>query len=391
MNTLVQVHDAPHRSALHAVRANLNACFLERTDIIDGVLTALLSREHVLLLGVPGTAKSALSRTLCESLASSNFFRVLFSKFTVPEEILGPVSLAGLQRDEYRRNVTGYLPEAHVAFLDEIYKANSAILNALLAALNEREFVQNGVPTPIPLQSVIGASNEFPEDSSLEALHDRFLIRYWVPSLQSRDNREKLLKGDFNASSGASITFDELKLCQSEVAQVIIPQSIYDTCLDIWDRIIDDGIVASDRRWRKAMGLMRARAYLEGCDEVDEDHLDILNACMWRTLAERDKLSAIIAAQANPLSAKVEKILLGAKDDAGDVGTVPADYDDEGRTAWMARASTAQQKLSRYLREIEDLQSKHSNRKQSKAVLAADNIRGMLNTIKVQVADLFNI
>jgi MoxR-like ATPase len=99
--------------------------FLDRDEIITGVLTALLAREHVLLLGVPGTAKSGLARALCESLAASNFFRVLFSKFTVPEEILGPVSLAGLQRDEYRRSVEGYLPEAHVSFLDEIYKANS--------------------------------------------------------------------------------------------------------------------------------------------------------------------------------------------------------------------------------------------------------------------------
>jgi len=322
----------------------------------------------------------------------AEYFHILMSKFTVPEETHGMLSLQGMQKDVYRRNVKGFLPSAHVAFLDEVYKGSSAINNSLLSAMEERIYMQNGVKTKMPLVTVFGASNEFPEDSSLEALHDRFLVRYWVPYLKLRKNRKRLITDDLPPSNGASMSLTELELCQQEVTSVVLPDSIAETCLDIWERIEDEGIIASDRRWRKAVSkILRSYAYLEGCDEVDEDHLDILNSVLWRTLEERDTLSAIISAQANPLSAKVEKILLGAKDDASEVGTVPADYDEEGRTAWMARASAAQQKLNRYLREIEDLQSKYSNRKQKKAVLAADNIRGMLDTIKVQVAQLFNI
>ncbi len=391
MTNLVQVHNAPHRSALQGVRSNLNGMFLDRDEIITGVLTALLAREHVLLLGVPGTAKSGLARALCESLAASNFFRVLFSKFTVPEEILGPVSLSGLQRDEYRRSVGGYLPEAHVAFLDEIYKANSAILNALLTALNEREFMQNGVPTPIPLQTAIGASNEFPEDSSLEALHDRFMVRYWVPNLQSDSDREKLLASDFKPSTGATITLDDLTLCQKEVEQVIVPTTIRKTCIDIWRQMDDEGITSSDRRWRKAMRLLQSYAYLEGCDEVDEDHLDILNACMWRELKQRDTLSGIIAAQANPLTTQVERVLSLVQDSMDELGPLPPKFDEDGRTLWQGRAATASSHIKKSLREIDELQSKYANRKQTKANAVKALLVQMHKDISRQHAETFTL
>lgn len=87
---------------------------------------------------------------------------------------------AGLENDEYVRQTDGYLPTAEVAFVDEIFKANSAILNALLTLLNERLFDNGNQRFEVPLLCLVGASNELPESEELDALYDRFLIRKHV-------------------------------------------------------------------------------------------------------------------------------------------------------------------------------------------------------------------
>jgi MoxR-like ATPase len=145
----------------------LNNQFLERTVQIRGTLVALLANQHILFLGPPGTAKSQLVYGIQQRLTGSQVFTWLMSRFTTPDELFGPVSLKGLENEEYRRLTTGKLPECQIAFLDEVFKANSAILNALLSLLNERVFYNNGLQVPCPLITLFGASNEFPEDEGL--------------------------------------------------------------------------------------------------------------------------------------------------------------------------------------------------------------------------------
>ena len=144
------------------------------------MVLAVLCQEHLLLLGPPGTAKSALSRRLSLSLNSTYFERQL-TRFSVPEELFGPLSLKELQNDKYIRNTEGYLPEATIAFVDEIFKANSAILNTMLTLINERQFDNGNQRTEVPLLCLVGASNEPPEDDELDALFDRFLFRRCAP------------------------------------------------------------------------------------------------------------------------------------------------------------------------------------------------------------------
>ncbi len=170
--------------------------FKERSEEISGAFLAILSGEHVLFLGPPGTAKSLLTRKVCEAIEGGSLYYYLLTRFTTPDEIFGPLSLKALQQDEFSRRIEGYLPTAHIAFLDEIFKANSSILNSLLTILNERKF-HNGLKVlDIPLLSVFGASNELPEkEESLEALYDRFLFRYFVSYVQDETNFKELIHG----------------------------------------------------------------------------------------------------------------------------------------------------------------------------------------------------
>src|SRR5262245_927026 len=125
------------REKFLTTRQELSSALIERDDEIDLILTALVANEHVLLVGPPGTAKSLLLDSLMK-WTSGRRFTALLTKFSSPEELFGAISVQGLKEDRYRRITTGKLPEAHLAYLDEVFKASSAILNTLLRILNER-------------------------------------------------------------------------------------------------------------------------------------------------------------------------------------------------------------------------------------------------------------
>ena len=165
------------RERLPSLLAALEHGLLERETPVRLALLAALAGEHVLLIGPPGTAKSALALRLHGAFANTRYFERLLTRFSTPEELFGPLSLKALEDDRYERLIDGFLPTAGIAFLDEVFKANSAILNALLTLLNEREFDNGTRRLPTPLISVVAASNEVPDDESLQAFHDRFLVR----------------------------------------------------------------------------------------------------------------------------------------------------------------------------------------------------------------------
>src|SRR6187431_914159 len=169
----------PH-DKLRKIREELQQMFLERAELIDGALAALLSAQHVMIVGPPGTAKSMLADELCRRIEGASYFQWLLTKFTTPEELFGAVSLKALEADDYRRVTSHKLPEAHIAFLDEVFKASSSILNAILTLINERLFHNGKEITRVPLLTLFGASNELPEEEELTALYDRFLVRFVV-------------------------------------------------------------------------------------------------------------------------------------------------------------------------------------------------------------------
>src|SRR5579871_3516077 len=167
---------------------------LGKDEVIRLLLVATIAGEHAVLIGPPGTAKSALIRTFAR-LMHARYFEYLLTRFTEPNEIFGPVDLAAFREGRYERRTEGMLPEAEIVFLDEVFKSNSAILNALLTLLNERRYMSGGQVIHCPLLSAFGASNEVPSDETLTAIYDRFILRIRNENLDAYHFQDLLQKG----------------------------------------------------------------------------------------------------------------------------------------------------------------------------------------------------
>jgi MoxR-like ATPase len=277
------------RAKLSAIRDELNRQFFERAELIDGALTALLSANHLLVVGPPGTAKSMLADELCRRIDGANYFQWLLTRFSTPEELFGAVSLKSLEQDDYRRVIDYKLPAAHIAFLDEIFKANSSILNALLTVINERIFHNGRERMRVPLITLFGASNELPDEEELTALFDRFLLRFTVDYIVEDFRFLKMLEGA-PVPSRTVMTFAELDELRGSVAAIEMPGGILQAIAGLRKDLAGQSIIASDRRWRSALSILRAHALINGRTRVGEDDLPFLEHVLWKDPEERPKV-----------------------------------------------------------------------------------------------------
>ncbi|QZT33659.1 AAA family ATPase [Caldalkalibacillus thermarum TA2.A1] len=277
------------------IKSYLEGKFYEREKEIEGLLVALLARQHMLLIGPAGTAKSLLSVELAKIIEEANYFQWLLTRFSTPEELFGPVSLKELEQGVYKRNTAGKLPEAHLAFVDEVFKANSAILNSLLTLINERLFYNNGHPVKTPLMTIVGASNEYPEEGEgLEALFDRFLLRYEVDYIADDQNFISMMKGSNSLTEAPSITLDELHDLQFQTSLVDVPDEVFQTLAEIRRKLRDEGIQPSDRRFKQSLSLIQAKAVLDQRDTAQLQDLLILQNTLWETPEQRDVVTDIV-------------------------------------------------------------------------------------------------
>lgn len=248
--------------------ALLERRFLERNELIRLLMLGMLSGENALLIGPPGTAKSQLARAFSQLFGTEHWFEYLLTRFTTPDELFGPVSLQELKRDQYVRKTSGYLPAAQFAFLDEIFKANSAILNALLSILNERVYFNGREREAVPLQFLIAASNELPDDDEqLAALYDRFLVRYEVGYLQHASSYEKMFS---LPKSQLPVVFSlyDISDIQAAAAQVDIPEAIIYFLYRVKQDMEEKEYRLSDRRWSKIANVWKTSAALHGREQV---------------------------------------------------------------------------------------------------------------------------
>lgn len=271
------------RERFAAIEAELNDRFIEREDEIHGLVLGLLSRHHVLLLGKPGTAKSKLVRDMADYMGMTTFDLLMAN--ATPDEVFGQPSIKGLKEDVLRRITAGRLPEAHIAFLDEIWKAYPDTLHSLLTTLGpERGYHNEGRLERAPLEMAVGASNEMPaEGVGLEALYDRFLLRYVVGGISSPQALTRLLNLSGNGRHAEGVTLDELHHAQAEAAALPISEDAHEAMRRAFTLFNDEGIEVSVRRWRLSMDVFRAEAWTQGHDAVTPDDILIGRHVFWHT------------------------------------------------------------------------------------------------------------
>src|SRR2546428_2741399 len=366
---------------LAAIRDELNHLFLERADLIDGALCALLSASHVLVIGPPGTAKSMLADELCRRIEGADYFQWLLTRFTTPEEIFGAVSLKALEQDDYRRVTSRKLPEAHIAFLDEIFKANSSILNALLTLINERLFHNGKEIARVPLLTLFGASNELPEEEELTALYDRFLVRLVVNYIVEDFRFLRMLESQAQPER-TSLNFAELTEMQKQVRDVSVPSHVYRSIADIRRELNKKSIQASDRRYRQSLLLLQAHAYLEGQREVLEQDLFFLEHVLWRDPGEHEQVRNTI-----------RELLLGYEEEIAELLYESREIKDSASRPWETSDERARAlvefhtKLRNILAKVDQVMEKA--KRMGRPVERVGSVRDEIEQIQKEMLEQF--
>ncbi|MCK8496683.1 MULTISPECIES: AAA family ATPase [Myxococcus] len=295
------------RDRLNRFRQALGRHFVGKQPLVDLMTVAAVAQEPLLLVGPPGTAKSDLVLKFREALRipSEDYFEYLLTRFTEPSEVLGPIDINLLRQGRYIRREGGKLPTARLVFLDEVFKASSAILNALLTVINERKFYQDGAPQPVRLKVLFAATNELPEHAELGALKDRFCLkaacrpvqdRYFLElldsGLESQTNRELNQKP---WAEGHATLEDVLKahryltlmMGRKEAGpdgRELRDRDLFfrDELLREFRRVVqtltrEDGVFISDRKLVKLYRLLRTRAWIFHGGAVERQDLQLLS------------------------------------------------------------------------------------------------------------------
>lgn len=296
------------RARINSLRRELSRYFIEKDELIDLMTICLVAQEPLLFVGPPGTAKSALVTKFCESLGleGDDYFEYMLTQFTEPSELLGPIDIGALKEGRYLRKIGGKLPVARIAFLDEIFKSNSAILNTLLTIINERKFYQDGRPQKVNIVMLYAATNQVPEFTELGALRDRFVLKALSSSVRESHFDELLIRGvqnDLDLSlnrkpwMGIADLTDFLKLkryldCmmagigeegRNDGSAVLRDRKQFfpDPVFDLFKRVLrtlvkENDLFISDRKVVKLYKLFRTRALIFHGGEVRKEDLVLL-------------------------------------------------------------------------------------------------------------------
>lgn len=281
---------------LKAVLQHIKTTFIGKDDVIDLLGISLIAKENTFLLGPPGTAKSAIVKALSKGIENGKNFEYLLTRFTEPNELFGPFDIKKLREGELVTNIEGMMPEASMVFLDEIFNANSAILNSLLMALNEKVLRRGKQILKLPALMFVGASNVLPEDEALGALFDRFLVRvkcdYVNPDLLNQVLLAgwKLEKNDIKTPP--TVTPELITALQAQAKQVNL-SPIINTYVDVIHNIRNTGINVSDRRAVKLQNLIAASAVMCHREEAILSDLWVLKY-VWETEEQIEILEGII-------------------------------------------------------------------------------------------------
>jgi MoxR-like ATPase len=301
-------------AAFQELARQMGAQFLDKQEIIRLMTVSAIAGEHMVIVGPPGTAKSAMI-DMFSKLIDARYFEYLLTRFTEPNELFGPVDISAFREGRYTRRLENMLPTAEIVFLDEIFKSNSAILNSLLHVINERKFQNGPEVVAVPLISLYAASNEVPNDENLAAMFDRFLVRVLSDNLDSYHFHELMKKGialelrkmtgrsihPGEASSGRQVGELRPVISSRELRQIqqnydkfmVFPEEFLTKYKGLVFQIRSEGISVSDRRAVKLLKLFAASAVFDGRTRVHDGDFFILRH-IWNNLDQVELLEEIV-------------------------------------------------------------------------------------------------
>ena len=319
---------------IKALRDALATGLYEKDEALRLALLTAIAGESIFFLGAPGCAKSMIARRVVQAFKAAGdnavkYFETLLNQYTTPEEVFGNISLKALNgelegqngKEEYRRLTENMLPEADIAFLDEIWKASPAILNTLLTIINERKFHNGSKVQNVPLKALFAASNELPaKDRGLEALYDRFILRLCVGYIESEDNFFDMIDGESSSefalddeTKKLQITNEELAEWKTQIDTVTLSEEAKAVISAIrkeltarneklseenkdskdseWQRELWE---VGDRRWKKIAHILKASAFLNDRTEVDLMDCQLIEYCIWSTEKQQTQSRDIV-------------------------------------------------------------------------------------------------
>ncbi len=287
---------------------NLNEGIYEKEEVIALAFLSAISGESIFLLGPPGVAKSLIARRLKNIFKDGKAFEYLMSRFSTPDEIFGPVSISKLKNeDKYVRLTQNYLPNADIVFLDEIWKAGPSIQNTLLTVINEKVFRNGDKDEKVKMKSLISASNELPaQNEGLEALWDRFLIRYFVDGITDSDKFFEMIDGnasidDDNIDEKLKITDEEYQKWQKDIQAIKLPDEVKNTIkairfyLEEYNKNLKSYIYISDRRWKKIVKILKTSAFMNDRKEINLMDVFLIVHLIWNDETQRNLVKEMVA------------------------------------------------------------------------------------------------
>jgi MoxR-like ATPase len=322
----VQVAEAPTGAAaigllqsgqakMDRIGVEMNNLFVERDQLVKLMQLALVTGTNLLMLGPPGTAKSQITYELCSRIENANYFQWMLNKTSDPSEILGSFSVKEMENDKFMRVTKGKLPEAHIAFMDEVFKSNAPTLNALLTIMNEHIFYNDGQAVPVPLISMIGASNEPPEDESLAAMYDRFIFRMNVQYVSDAANKKRMHANYLDQRAGllglaakTTITLAELQALQDATKVMKVPKDVINQFIRLINDLDRQAIHVSDRRQNECFKVMQGSAVLRNAKQVGLDDFRSLVYVLWEKEEHIPIIESTILKMVNPYDDRFKEL-----------------------------------------------------------------------------------
>ncbi len=284
---------------LEAAFTHMRAHFIHRDEVLEQIFYALLTREHSLIIGDRGLAKSRLARSVFAHFQDDREpFSLQLTRTTSVGQLVGGLDLREFEKGTYVHNLDGYIVRAHFAFLDELFDANDFVLRALNGILNERQFLNGPQMEHAALHTAIATTNYIRDTRESRAVLDRFLFKSIVHRAESASERLSIRRefitshgGMVGAGVGQGVPYCELEYVSGIVVgenpnhRIAVPPHILvilDELISRYERKMNEKMgdaerfVFSDRTKNKAIHVLFASALRSGRRSVEMRDLSTL-------------------------------------------------------------------------------------------------------------------